>query len=192
MDTPPVPARRRLDQANAMRALAHPVRMALLELLTLNGPMTATQAAEHVDESPSNCSFHLRQLAKYGMVEEAEGDSGGGRARPWRITQTGFTTGPAGQDRDLDAAAGLLGDAVIERATQRHRQWEHGSPAEWGDLFGVSQTFWWVTQEEAAGLREEIGGLVNRYLNRLADRAERPVGARPVEFLALMHPVQEP
>ncbi len=88
---------RRLDSAQALRALAHPVRIALLELLTFHGPQTATQAAEQVGESPSNCSFHLRQLAKYGLVEEADDVASTGRARPWRVTQVGISTGPAGK-----------------------------------------------------------------------------------------------
>lgn len=175
-----------------MRALAHPVRITLLELLTFHGPMTATQAAEHVDESPSNCSFHLRQLAKYGLVEEAGDVAAAGRARPWRITQVGITTGPAGKDRDLDAAAEVLTDVVIQRATERHRQWQRRPEDEWADIAGVSQTIWWVTQEEAEGLSEEIAALVSRYRERLAQRGERPAGARPVEFLALVHPVEEP
>ena len=52
----------------AMRALAHPVRIRLLEELTFRGPLTATQAAHYIGESPSSCSFHLRTLAKYGFV----------------------------------------------------------------------------------------------------------------------------
>ena len=68
-----------------MRALAHPVRVALLELLGRDGPMTATQAGEALGESPANASFHLRTLAKYGFVEEApaaRAASGRGAASP--------------------------------------------------------------------------------------------------------------
>jgi DNA-binding transcriptional ArsR family regulator len=71
------------DDAKTIRALAHPVRIALLEALVDAGTLTATEAGEHVGESPANASFHLRQLAKYGFVEEAEG--GTGRRRPWQL-----------------------------------------------------------------------------------------------------------
>ena len=64
---------RELTDPKAMRALAHPVRLQLLEELADAGTLTATQAAERLGESPSNISFHLRQLAKYGYVIEAEG-----------------------------------------------------------------------------------------------------------------------
>src|SRR5690606_6701644 len=57
-------------ESQALRALAHPLRIRLLEELAIGGELTATQAAERVDESPANCSWHLRQLARYGFVEE--------------------------------------------------------------------------------------------------------------------------
>src|SRR5579875_2072487 len=64
---------RTITDARTMRALAHPVRIAIIEVLGLGGPMTATEVGEEIDESPTTCSFHLRQLAKYGFVEEAGG-----------------------------------------------------------------------------------------------------------------------
>src|SRR4051794_27883368 len=67
--------RREVRDPRALRALAHPVRLELLERLT-DGPLTATQAASIVGESQASCSFHLRQLAKYGFVELA-GDGAG-------------------------------------------------------------------------------------------------------------------
>src|ERR1700759_1936795 len=79
---------REVTDARTMRALAHPVRLALLEALTLAGPLTATQAGERINESATTCSFHLRQLAKYGFVEEAGG--GKGRARPWQMSARGM------------------------------------------------------------------------------------------------------
>ena len=63
----------RLTDPRALRAYAHPVRMRLMGLLRTEGPLTATRAADLLGESSGTCSFHLRQLAKYGLVEEAEG-----------------------------------------------------------------------------------------------------------------------
>src|ERR1700683_4333725 len=73
-----------LTNPKAIRALAHPVRWALLEALGQAGTLTATQASEMLGESPANCAFHLRTLAKYGFIEEAGG--GRGRERPWRAS----------------------------------------------------------------------------------------------------------
>src|SRR5271154_2933830 len=78
----------RLTDAKAMRALAHPIRIALLEILGVR-TLTATQASELLGESPANCAFHLRTLARYGFVEEAGG--GRGRERPWRSTHKSFS-----------------------------------------------------------------------------------------------------
>ena len=73
-----------LTDPRMIRAIAHPVRMALIEAMeqTESRTITATQASELLGESPANCAFHLRTLAKYGFVEEAGG--GRGRERPWR------------------------------------------------------------------------------------------------------------
>ena len=83
--------RRRLTDAKEMRALAHPTRVAAIELLSREGTMTATQLGELLDESPANMSFHLRTLAKYGFVEEAPG--GTGRERPWSRVGQGNSLG---------------------------------------------------------------------------------------------------
>jgi DNA-binding transcriptional ArsR family regulator len=72
---------RDVSDAQTLRALTHPVRIALLEALSMGGgAMTATQLGEQIGESPTTCSFHLRQLAKYGFVEAAA-RAGPGRGR---------------------------------------------------------------------------------------------------------------
>ena len=71
---------RELTDSRTLRALTHPVRIALIEALLLGGAMTATEVGERMGESPTTCSFHLRQLAKYGFVEEAGGGKGRGPA----------------------------------------------------------------------------------------------------------------
>ena len=83
-----------------MRAVAHPLRMALLELFAYHETLTATQASELLGESPANSAFHLRTLAKYGFLREAGG--GKGRERPWTlvnrtVTITAQPAGPAGR-----------------------------------------------------------------------------------------------
>src|SRR5688572_19612935 len=72
----------------AMRALTHPVRIDLIEALAMYGPLTATAAAEHIGQSPTTCSFHLRQLAKYGFVTSAA--KPGARERPWKLERYGL------------------------------------------------------------------------------------------------------
>ena len=176
-----------------MRALSHPVRLALLEVLTLEGePLTATEAGERIGESPTTCSFHLRQLAKYGFVEEAGG--GRGRARPWRIKELGFsidseTLSPAGH-----AAAETLLGAALTRQLERHtaaRRARRSYPDQWRPVVSQNETVWWLTPEEAAAIQEELTSLMQRHRRR-HDPNHRPPGARPVELIALMHPFDPP
>src|ERR1700742_3295359 len=101
----------------AMRALAHPVRLALLEALADTPSLTATEAGELVGESPANTSFHLRQLAKYGFVEEAEG--GTGRRRPWRIKQLGLRFSDVQDDAEAARAARALSRTMRDRYLAR-------------------------------------------------------------------------
>ena len=104
---------RKLTDPRAMRAVAHPVRIALLEVLGTEGPLTATQAGELIGESPTTCSFHLRQLAKYGFIEEVAGVAG--RKRPWRLVHTGLTL--LGRQRGPGDPPG--GDRADSRAARR-------------------------------------------------------------------------
>src|SRR4051794_28456250 len=104
---------RELTDPKAMRALAHPVRLALLEALADAPTPTATEPGERVGESPANASFHLRQLAKYGVVEEAEG--GTGRRRPWRIKHLGMTFSDVQRDPEAARAARALDRTMRDR-----------------------------------------------------------------------------
>ena len=124
-----------------MRALAHPVRIALLEELVLGGALTATEIGERIGESPTTCSFHLRQLAKYGFVEEAGG--GKGRARPWRLTSIGMSLPATHDDPETEIAAGALTRLVRERQLDRYRTWvekRSAYPRPWQDAAGDSDT----------------------------------------------------
>src|SRR5689334_24743123 len=105
--------RRELDDPRAMRALAHPLRLRLLTLLTHHGTLTSTQASKLTGESTGSCSFHLRQLAKYGYVEPAEG--GQGRERPWRAVPTDLRWAAVQPSAEGDAAAHELIRQMVGR-----------------------------------------------------------------------------
>src|ERR1700758_1177465 len=102
----------RLDNATALRAYAHPVRMKLILALRTRGPLTATRAGRLLGESSGTCSFHLRQLAKYGLVEET--GEGTGREKPWRATTTSTAWDDVQHDPEAAAAAGLLAEVLAE------------------------------------------------------------------------------
>ncbi len=182
---------RELSDPQAMRALAHPTRLALLEALTRDGPLTATQAAALLDDSPGNISWHLQTLAKYGFIEET--GTGRGRTRPWRLVSLGqrfstTTDSPAG----LVAAGDALASVINEQHYERLRQWR-ASPAafepRWRDAAFMAGSITYLTPEELDQLGEEIVQLFHRFRQRTLDRGRRPPGSAPVQLVAFGHPL---
>jgi hypothetical protein len=181
----------KLTDAKGMRAVAHPVRMALLDLFNFRETLTATQASEALGESPANCAFHLRTLAKYGFVHEAGG--GKGRERPWALTNRFVQVDTAQEDPQAALAATELSRYWLERWMERARR-VFGSPNQvpgWDDASGWMGTHLFLTAEETADLRGEVRRLLHRYEARLADPALRPEGAMPVEWMVFASPVPE-
>jgi DNA-binding Lrp family transcriptional regulator len=189
------PRVRKITDARTLRALAHPVRIALIEELSLGGAMTATQIGERIGESATTCSFHLRQLAKYGFVEEAGG--GVGRSRPWRLTSAGMSFSPGG-----DAEAEIASDAVVrmfrERQFERYERWRStkGSYAlPWRQAAVDGQYLFYLTAPELEQFSTEVHELLMRWdrlEGRLEDPSRRPAGSVPVEALILAHPIAPP
>jgi DNA-binding transcriptional ArsR family regulator len=188
---PPTRTVKRLTDPRALRALAHPIRLELVGLLRRRGPLTATQAAELIGESSGSTSFHLRQLAKYGLVEDAGG--GAGRERPWRATAM-FTGWPdAAESPELAAASRLLGGVIAEKYFEWLMHWlenRDNEPDEWLQAAGFGDTLLWVTAEELLELGQEQQALMDRYLDRLTKPELRPPGAREITYVHLAFPVQ--
>jgi DNA-binding transcriptional ArsR family regulator len=179
---------RELTDPRAMRAMAHPVRLALMEALNDAGTLTATEAAERVGESPSNCSFHLRQLAKYGFVEEAEG--GTGRQRPWRAVHTGMRFTDVQEDPDTALAATTLANVFRERWFARARvglDQRAAMPEEWRRVTGMDQFTLYVTPDEMKAFNDEMLALCDRFRERLTDPSKRPEGSKAVEHVSFYY-----
>jgi DNA-binding transcriptional ArsR family regulator len=170
------------------------VRIALLEELVLGGALTATELGERIGESPTTCSFHLRQLAKYGFVEEAGG--GKGRARPWRLTTVGISYSDTSDDPAAEIAANALSRIVHERWLDRYRGWLESRasfPRAWRDAANDSEYVFYVTPAELKALNQEmLDLLLPKYRERLTDPAQRPPGSAPVEMLVFTFPVELP
>jgi DNA-binding transcriptional ArsR family regulator len=190
---PELPELRQVTDARTMRALSHPVRIALIEALSLEGPLTATEVGELIGESSTTCSFHLRQLAKYGFVEEAGG--GKGRARPWRMTSIGQQISSHG-DPEAEIAAGALVRLIRERQLDRYRTWletKAAYPREWREAAGDSEYVFYLTAEELEQLNQELLDMLRpRALERLTDPSKRPPGSMPVEMLMFSYPIALP
>ncbi|MEX0170704.1 winged helix-turn-helix domain-containing protein [Streptomyces sp. LMG1-1-1.1] len=178
----------RLTDPRALRAYAHPLRMSLVGLLRSSGPFTATRAAELTGESVASCSYHLRILAKYGLVEEAPG--GRGREKPWQATAR-YTEWPDySEDATIAEAADALSAAVAERYFERvTRAMEnrHRLPREWREAEQFGDSLLHLTPEELIGLGERIDALLRPYEARESDPSLRPEGARQVSILRVAY-----
>lgn len=172
-----------------MRALAHPLRVALLETVRRDGEITATRAAELLGESPGNMSWHLQTLAKYGFVEEA--GEGRGRSRPWRVASysRSFETGMT--DREVAAAGEALERTFLARSFDQIREWWSRRltyPVKWRRAGFMSDSVTYLTAEELTSVMEEITAIYDRFADR--DRKERrPAGALPVHLYSHGHPL---
>ncbi|HUB41494.1 MAG TPA: helix-turn-helix domain-containing protein [Streptosporangiaceae bacterium] len=180
---------KQLTDPKALRALAHPIRLKLLAQLRIHGQLTATQAGDLLGESSASCSFHLRQLAKYGLVEEAGG--GQGRERPWRATAM-FTSWPDyAEDPKVDAAADLLRGVIADQYIAGLMRWFEAKldePEEWQQAAQFGDTLLYLTAGELAELTERTREILDPYLDRLANPELRPPGARMVTYLHIAHP----
>jgi hypothetical protein len=180
----------RLTDPRALRAYAHPVRMALVGLLRTEGPLTATRAGELLGESSGTCSFHLRQLAKYGLVEEAGG--GTGREKPWRATTTSTDWDATGDGTPESAAAtGLLASVIAERYFEQLARWLEASPdepQEWRQAALLGDRVLYVTPAELAELGDRVRGVLDEYFERLVRPARRPRAPRQVSWLSIAFP----
>jgi len=174
-------SRRRVTDPAALRALAHPVRLALLELLTSEGARTATQAAEALGQTPANCSWHLRRLADHGFVREVTGVPG--RHRPWRVVSEGLTWG----DPDGGTADDALTDMLVERELQRLRAARAATaaePDEWRAVTAVQHVQLKLTAAQAQELAGRLADVVAGYAADQGDDAEQ----RSVSLVGWMVP----
>ncbi|GAA4595324.1 hypothetical protein GCM10023194_64470 [Planotetraspora phitsanulokensis] len=176
---------RQVTDAGVLRALAHPARLAILSRLQTEGPATATECAQVTGLSPSACSYHLRTLAKNGLVEEAP-PRGDGRERVWRALQRGWGfTSEDDVSPELFEAQNAVIDAVLADAAQRLNDYLVQSPREsreWRSATWLTHATLLVDAEELRALAERINELTLPY--RATERAaeDAPTGARLAEF----------
>ena len=178
-----------LTDPRALRAVAHPTRLKLIALLRRLGPLTATQAGERIGESPSGCSFHLRSLAKYGLVEEAGG--GRGRERPWQATANGHEWAARGPSEEVDEAGDLLSRVVVERWFEEALNWvdrRRGESREWANAATANDRMIAVTPAELEDIDRRIAAILRPYMERVARPGPKPEGARTAVLIQLAFP----
>jgi DNA-binding transcriptional ArsR family regulator len=177
---------RDLTDPKALKALAHPARLRLLEELAAGGPLTATELGRRVGQSAANCSWHLRHLAEHGFVAEAGG--GAGRQRPWRIvpSRNRWGEGPPA-DAETELAGSALTDVLVAREVAAMRAGLAASrtgPEEWREATFLTQAIGWLTAAELADVQNDVLALLVRYADRAVDPEARPPDSRMIRFAA--------
>jgi hypothetical protein len=173
-----------------LRALAHPLRWTLLDLVAREGTATATRCSEVTGESVASCSYHLNILGKYGYLEVVQG---AGRDKPWRSAGLCQDLAAPGRDVEAELASEAATEAFLEHEFARVRAWRRRlgtEPAEWRKAVGLGGATMWVSAEELDQVTKELMAVLHRYTERSEDPALRPAGAREsrVFFFAAVSP----
>ena len=171
-DSSPGPAALRL------RALAHPLRWKLFDIVFREGTATATRCAELTGQSVASCSYHLNILGKYGYIEQVPGT---GKEKPWRSIGTRQELSAPGPELEDRLAAEAATEAFLEHEFDRLRRWQRLRDTElpaWRDATGLGGATMWVTAGELQEIHDEIWPILVRYAERSADPSLRPSGAR--------------
>jgi DNA-binding transcriptional ArsR family regulator len=176
--------------AQGMRALAHPVRLAILIRLQRHGPSTATALSPEVGASPSVTSWHLRHLAKHGLVRDSDAGRSG-RERWWEAASRGirFTA----TDDAAREAQRVLASVMEQVEGDLPRQWaaevEPRLETPWRAAAGRSNTTVLVTLDELTAIEDAIEALLAPYVLRKDAAAESvPPDARRVRLLRYVLP----
>jgi hypothetical protein len=178
----------KITDPRAMRALAHHLRLDLIELLGAQGPATAADCGRRLGASQASCSFHLRLLAKYGFVEEAP-SSGDGRERPWRLTDL-----EQSWSSDAGPAADQLARVFVDREAGRMIEWIGRSPREperWRRASILGGMTLPLTPAELDSVADRLRGVLEPYVDRLGSSPDWPTDARLVRVLLSAVPLRD-
>jgi DNA-binding transcriptional ArsR family regulator len=170
-----------------IRALTHPLRLELLDVLDGAGQATATECAAATGESVASCSYHLRILAKHGYIEPGEQV---GRDKPWKpVSHSRAQTIDHSLPGSRHAVVALAG-LELERQFQRLRAWAGRAPdlpADELDLSVISSTQFYATPEEIKHFRDDLLELSRRFEGRVEDPSLRPNGAQKTHLFSVLN-----
>ncbi|MFG3227950.1 ArsR/SmtB family transcription factor [Kitasatospora sp. NPDC048194] len=177
--------------AKGMKAMAHPVRMRLVGLLRKHGPSTATRLAEQLGLNSGATSYHLRQLAAAGFVEE-DTERGNARERWWRSAhRLTVWTGDDMADEEPETAVGFLRSVLTAHTLTAQRALDafETMPREWRKEVHFSDLLLQLTPAEAGQLSDELNAVISRY-RRVG--AEGPVPAGSEQVSVVLHVLPDP
>lgn len=174
------PATPTVSDPRAIRALAHPTRLALLEILAVDDEATATRCAELSGQSVASCSFHLRTLARHGFIEAVPAR---GKQKPWRLTSLRQEIAHD-RDAETDAAGAAFDEFFLGHEFARLRAWMHrrgqidDDSDAWRRASLMAGATAWLTVDELAQIRDEVDALIER---RFVDRMREGGGRRTAD-----------
>jgi DNA-binding transcriptional ArsR family regulator len=162
-----------LSDPRVLRAIAHPVRTRILEELSASGPVRAADVARELGIPANQASFHLRQLAKYGLVEEAPEEARDRRDRVWRATAAEGYTVNLSQLADVPG-----GKAAVDVFRASKLAWLHDvvndmfaiGRTEGSGVFATSDHALKLTDDEAHQLRQELDDVIESWADRTRGR----------------------
>jgi DNA-binding transcriptional ArsR family regulator len=176
-----------LSDPRAIRALAHPARLAILEALFPGEELTATEAAAVTGLSPSATSYHLKALAKWGIVEAGQARPDG-RDRPWKAVGRGVeVSSPVPETIALAELA--VFSAFLDRSRAIAVEFldnQASEPEEWRKVVELANGDYWLTAAEAREVARDMREIMKRYERRR--RTDRPAGSRRVRITRLIMP----
>ena len=163
-------SRSTLTDAASMRVLAHPTRLRLLGLLRERGAQTAAQLGDAVDEAPGTISYHLSKLASIDLIEAAEPQTTDRRERWWQATAQLTSWEPAEllDDPDRLVASSALQKSIGQAYAARFGEYVDAMPTlprEWIAAGASGDRSLRLTTTELAGLRRDLEGVVDRWLD---------------------------
>ncbi|MGN6688105.1 MAG: ArsR/SmtB family transcription factor [Actinomycetales bacterium] len=177
-----------LRDPRQIRALAHPARLAALDVLAAGEAVTATAMAEVAGISASAMSYHLRALERFGLVRR--GESADGRERPWLMTGRSMRVE---SDSPLASAAAeaALAEATLDRDRAVFREFlarEARESPEWREATTIATGSSWMTVEEAREVQQRFDELLAPFRGRCD--GPRPDGARRVRTTFVLVPAE--
>jgi predicted ArsR family transcriptional regulator len=180
--------RRELSDLTAVRTMAHPRRQQIMRYLAAQGSGTSAELARALDLNTGATSYHLRELARHGFVEEVPEQSGG-RQRRWRAVANDFRfPRRSRQDADLRAAVDEVTTLSFAADVDALMRWLGEGSGEWADTVPYARGTIGVTVEEFGAFFEEYIALVDKYARR---SEQLPPEARAVAVRFLAYPVDE-
>ena len=154
----------RVTDPAALRALAHPARLTVVDELYQGTERTASELAELTGLTPSAMSYHLRALERWGILERAE-PRGDKRERPWRAPGRSLML-DSGGSKSAAAATDVILGGYLQHLRDEFRRWslaEAGEDEVWREISGGRRSYLWLSRDEAAAFAAELRAVLDKH-----------------------------